>query len=128
MKLLLFALLSISNGNYESNDLHDAGTVDGMLHDVGINVERRNRRNIRIYLKPWVLDLMNSRARDDRTGLLYRDLKIRAVSKFGSMYIESSQISLSEFGLLLANLQADHSSRKRWQSCCKLIAFIICIS
>ena len=112
MKLLLFALLSISNGNYESNDLHGVGTVDGMLHDVGINVERRSRRNIRIYLKPWVLDLMNSRARDDRTGLLYRDLKIRAVSKFGSMYIESSQISLSEFGLLLANLQADYSSRK----------------
>ena len=64
MKLLLFALLSISNGNYESNGLHDVGTVDGGL-DAGITVERRS---LLLYLKPWTLELVNSRARDDRTS------------------------------------------------------------
>ena len=55
MKLLLFAFFSISNGNYDS---------DG-LHDVGIPVVE-HRRSI-VFLKPWVLELINSRARDDRT-------------------------------------------------------------
>ena len=64
MKLLLFALLSISNGNYESNGLHDVGTMDG-VHDAGITVERRS---LLLYLKPWTLELVNSRARDDRTS------------------------------------------------------------
>ena len=64
MKLLLFALLSISNGYYESNGLHDVGTVDSGL-DAGITVERRS---LLLYLKPWTLELVNSRARDDRTS------------------------------------------------------------
>ena len=63
MKLLLFALLSISNGNYESDGLHDVGTVDGG-HDARITVERRS---LLLYLKPWTLELVNSKARDDRT-------------------------------------------------------------
>ena len=71
MKLLLFALLSISNGNYESDGLHDVGTVDGG-HDAGITVERRS---LLLYLKPWTLELVNSKARDDRT-----DSKINTVS------------------------------------------------
>ena len=71
MKLLLFALLSISNGNYESDGLHDVGTVDGG-HDARITVERRS---LLLYLKPWTLELVNSKARDDRT-----DSKISTVS------------------------------------------------
>ena len=67
MKLLLFALLSISNGNYESNGLHDVGTMDG-VHDAGITLERRSGGYGHVYLKPWVLQLLNSRARDDRIG------------------------------------------------------------
>ena len=68
MKLLLFALLSISNGNYESGGLHDVGTVESGVdgvHDAGITLERRSAY---IYLKPWTLQLVNSRARDDRIG------------------------------------------------------------
>ena len=68
MKLLLFALLSISNGNYESGGLHDVGTVESGVdgvHDAGITLERRS---LRLYLKPYTLNLVNSRARDDRIG------------------------------------------------------------
>jgi len=62
MRLLLFLLLSISNGNNQSNG------------DVGVTVERRSLkertrdgRSVIAFLKPWVLELINSRARDDRT-------------------------------------------------------------
>ena len=62
MRLLLFLLLSISNGNNQSNG------------DVGVTVERqslkertRDGRSVIAFLKPWVLELINSRARDDRT-------------------------------------------------------------
>ena len=74
MKLILFAFLSISNGNYESHGQHDLGTVDSQ-NDVGITVERRSVRkvtethnNVIAFLKPWVLELINSKARDDRTN------------------------------------------------------------
>ena len=68
MKLLLFVFLSISNGNYESGGLHDVGTVESGVagvHDAGITLERRS---MSLYLKPWTLNLVNSRARDDRIG------------------------------------------------------------
>ena len=62
MRLLLFLLLSISNGNNQSTG------------DVGVTVERqslkertRDGRSVIAFLKPWVLELINSRARDDRT-------------------------------------------------------------
>ena len=65
MRLLLFLLLSISNGNNQSNG------------DVGVTVERRSlkelgmrtrdARSVIAFLKPWVLELINSRARDDQT-------------------------------------------------------------
>ena len=51
MKLLLFALLSTSNGYYEPDSLME------------------------VFLKPWTLELINSKAWSDRT-----DSKISAVS------------------------------------------------
>ena len=61
MRLLLFLLWAFLNGNNQS---------DG---DIGVTVERRSlnertrdARSVIAFLKPWVLELINSRARDDR--------------------------------------------------------------
>ena len=88
MKLLLFALLSISNGYYESNGLHDVGTMDG-VHDAGITLERRSGGYGHVYLKPWVLQLLNSRARDDRIGSQITPTKLRTVGYGPIIPVES---------------------------------------
>ena len=63
MNLFLFLFLSITNGDYESDSMHDIGTGDD-LQNAGMTVERRS---LLLYLKPWTLGLVNSRARDNRT-------------------------------------------------------------
>ena len=63
MKIFLFLFLSITNGDYESDSMHVVGTGDD-LQNAGMTVERRS---LDVYLKPWTLGLVNSRARDDRT-------------------------------------------------------------
>ena len=63
MNLFLFSLLSITNGDYESESMHDISTGND-LQIAGMTVERRS---LLLYLKPWTLGLVNSRARDDRT-------------------------------------------------------------
>ena len=50
MKLLLFALLSTSNGYYEPDSLME------------------------VYFKPWTLELINSKARGDRTDSKISDV------------------------------------------------------
>ena len=66
MNLLLFLFLSIAKGDYELDSMHDVGTGDDLLNG-GMIVERRS---LLLYLKPWTLGLVNSRARNDRTDLL----------------------------------------------------------
>ena len=66
MKIFLFLFLSITNGDYESDSMHDVGTGDD-LQIAGMTVERRS---LLLYLKPWTLGLVNSRDRDDRTDSL----------------------------------------------------------
>ena len=66
MNLLLLVFLSKTKGDYEWDNMHDVGTGDN-LQNAGITVERRS---LLLYLKPWTLGLVNSRARDDRTDPL----------------------------------------------------------
>ena len=63
MKIFLFLFFSITNGDNESDSMHDIGTGDD-LQNAGMTVERRS------LLKPWTLGLVNSRARDNRTDQL----------------------------------------------------------
>ena len=62
MRLLLFLLLSISNGNNQSN-----GVVEVNVERRSLKERTRDARSVIAFLKPWVLELINSRARDDRT-------------------------------------------------------------
>ena len=92
MKLLLFVFLSISNGNYESGGLHDVGTVESGVdgvHDAGITLERRSGGYGHVYLKPWVLQLLNSRAGDDRIGSQIIPTKLRTVGYGPIIPVES---------------------------------------
>ena len=68
MRLLLFLLLSISNGNNQSN-----GVVEVNVERRSLKERTRDARSVIAFLKPWVLELINSRARDNRT-YKYHDL------------------------------------------------------